>query len=203
MGKASPILDRSCPISIQEQGRAERAMVVANEKASSPEHVEQKLEIYKLLIEMADKVSERRQAANNFYLSINTLLLGGATYLGVSAPSDYHGWTVAVAGVMICWSWSRSIHSYRTLNDAKFKVINDLELSFSCSPFTDEWRHLDPDGDGKKHRPFSTVEKAVPRIFIVVYVFQALLMIDWPDALLFNQTCGNYKIDLPFWKAVV
>ncbi|RDD97660.1 hypothetical protein DTW92_07525 [Paracoccus pantotrophus] len=36
------------------------------------------LEIYKMLVEMADRVSQRRQSANSFYLTVNTAIIGGA-----------------------------------------------------------------------------------------------------------------------------
>ena len=143
-------------------------MTVTGQKEARAE----RLELYKLLVEMADRVSERRQAANSFYLTINTLLVGGSAYL--SAISIKTTWLVAVAGVLVCVYWSRSILSYKTLNKAKFGVIHDIEKQLIAQPFTDEWSLLDPDGDGKKHNDFYSTEKLVPRIFIGLYLVQAL-----------------------------
>ena len=131
----------------------------------------ERLELYKLLVEMADRVSQRRQSANSFYLTINTLLVGGSAYL--SATSIKTTLLVAVAGVLVCVYWSRSILSYKTLNKAKFDVINEVEKQLAIQPFSDEWSLLDPDGDGKKHNDFYTTEKLVPRIFIGLYLVQA------------------------------
>ncbi|WP_313800989.1 hypothetical protein [Sphingobium sp.] len=139
----------------------------------------ERLEQYKLMVEMADRVSQRRQAANSFYLSINTILVGGSAYFGGGSPPLKTALLVSLAGVLVCRYWSRSILSYKTLNTAKFAVINDIELHLTERPFTDEWAKLDPDGDGKKHNSFYETEKFVPRVFVGVYVFQAATAIPW------------------------
>ncbi|WP_448140263.1 RipA family octameric membrane protein [Sphingopyxis fribergensis] len=140
---------------------------------------EERLEIYKMLVEMADRVSQRRQAANNFYLSVNTALVGGSAYLktkGLGTPTFL---IVVLAGLMICLLWYQNIQSYKTLNDAKFKVINDVETRLVEQPFHAEWRVLDPDDDGERHKPFHKVERVVPWIFGIVYAGQALSVIPW------------------------
>ncbi len=131
------------------------------------------------MVEMADRVSQRRQAANSFYLSINTLLVGGSAYFGGGTSPIKTALLVALAGLLVCRYWSRSILSYKTLNTAKFQVINDMELSLVAQPFTDEWAKLDPDGDGKKHNSFYETEKFVPRVFVGIYAFQAVTAIPW------------------------
>lgn len=139
----------------------------------------ERLEQYKLMVEMADRVSQRRQAANSFYLSINTILVGGSAYFGGGTPPLKAALLVSLAGVLVCRYWSRSILSYKTLNTAKFGVINDMELNLVERPFTEEWVRLDPDGDGKKHNSFYETEKFVPRVFLGIYAFQAVTAIPW------------------------
>lgn len=146
---------------------------------STAEERLERLELYKLMVEMADKVSERRQAANNFYLSINTLLVGGLAYLGTREPGFTDVIFVSLVGILVSFYWIRSIESYKTLNAAKFNVINSIEKGFTVRPFTAEWAELDPDGDGKRHKPFHTTEKSVPKIFLVLYAFQAVNSLPW------------------------
>lgn len=114
----------------------------------------ERLEIYKLLVEMADRVSQRRQAANNFYLSVNTLLVGGSAYLKTLDPSLVTVLIITIAGLAICALWFQNIQSYKTLNGAKFDVITALEKHLVEQPFADEWDKLDPDNDGERHKPF-------------------------------------------------
>lgn len=96
------------------------------------------LEIYKLLVEMADRVSQRRQSANSFYLTVNTALIGGSSFLAQKSQSLSSILTIALAGIAVSILWVWNIQSYKTLNEAKFKVITQIEDSFQFSPFKDE-----------------------------------------------------------------
>ncbi len=125
-------------------------------------------------------MSQRRQAANSFYLSINTLLVGSSAYLGTTTSSVRMTLFISLAGTLVCTYWIRSIESYKTLNDAKFAVINKIEESLIIRPFTDEWAILDPDGDGKRHKPFNVTERFVPKVFIGMYLFQTVALLPWP-----------------------
>lgn len=155
---------------------------MTKKKSSKAQHDEQpgeRLEIYKLLVEMADRVSQRRQAANNFYLSVNTFLVGGSAYLKTLDPSPVTVAIVTVAGLAICALWYQNIQSYRTLNGAKFNVINDIETRLVEQPFHEEWKELDPDNDGERHKPFHQVEGVVPWVFAAVYLALALSIVPW------------------------
>lgn len=113
------------------------------------------LELYKIAVEMADRVSARRAGANSFFLSLNTVL---ATVVGVvssarKAPPygnvpafDAFGLIVTVvAGVVLALVWRSLLKYYRRLNAAKFDVINNLEELLPAKPFTAEWAILHPD----------------------------------------------------------
>src|SRR5215216_4109139 len=72
------------------------------------------LEQYKLYVEMADKISERRQSANTFFFTICTALI---TALGIAWPRAISlmgtVWfvAVAVAGILLSNFWRRLILS--------------------------------------------------------------------------------------------
>ncbi len=137
------------------------------------------LEMYKMLVEMADRVSQRRQSANSFYLSLNTAIIGGAAYLSQSAFGYLGISAVSTAGVAICVLWIRTVVSYKSLNAAKFEVITTLEERLPVSPYKDEWAILNVDGDGKRHRPFHKTEVLVPFVFIIIHVAQLLAEMPW------------------------
>lgn len=149
----------------------------------------ERLEIYKLLVEMSDRVSQRRQAANNFYLSVNTALVGGSAYLktlGIATPTFL---IVVLAGLVICLLWHQNIQSYKTLNAAKFEVIHDIENRLVEQPFHAEWKILDPTGEGDRHKPFHKVERLVPWVFAAVYVGQILSLVPW-NSLPWHPLCA-------------
>lgn len=139
----------------------------------------ERLEIYKIIVEMADRVSQRRQAANSFYLSINTLLVGGSAYLGTSNPAPRNIIIISVSGFLVSLYWIKSIESYKTLNTAKFSVINEIEQRLIEKPFSNEWKQLDPDGNGKRHKPFHKTERLVPFVFMGLYLFQITMLFPW------------------------
>lgn len=144
------------------------------EKPSAEQDV---LEIYKMLVEMADRVSQRRQSANSFYLTVNTAIIGGAAYLSQSQFGHMGTLAVSAAGIAICFLWVRAVVSYKSLNAAKFEVITALEERLPVSPYKDEWDILDVDGDGKKHKPFHKTEVLVPVVFGLVHGFQFLAQV--------------------------
>src|SRR5690348_11243200 len=101
-----------------------------------------KLDIYKLLVEMADRVSQRRQAANSFYLTINTAIIGSSAYLSAFHPAWGGVCLMALAGFCVSLLWIRNIQSYKELNEGKFHVITQLEMHLPVQPFKDEWEFL-------------------------------------------------------------
>jgi hypothetical protein len=137
------------------------------------------LEIYKMLVEMADRVSQRRQSANSFYLTVNTAIIGGAAYLSQSTFGHLGTWAVSAAGIAICVLWIRAVVSYKSLNAAKFEVITALEDRLPVTPYKDEWAILDVDGDGKRHKPFHKTEVLVPMVFMCVHGAQLLAGVPW------------------------
>lgn len=74
----------------------------------------------------------------------------------------------------MCGLWARNITSYRTLNQAKFRVIHELEKKLPAAPYTREWRYLEADGSGKRHLPFHAVERLVPWVFMAVHFLQTI-----------------------------
>jgi hypothetical protein len=134
---------------------------------------------YKLYVESAEKISERRVSANNYLLTVNAFLV---TLYGLLAASPYKGaWAVLVpvAGVLVSLTWHRIITSYRDLNTVKFKVIHELEREMPAALYDYEW-HRAEEGRGKAYHPLTHLERWVPIIFFVLYVLLAILgVLDW------------------------
>lgn len=119
------------------------------------------LDQYKLMVEMADRVSARRATANSFFLTVQSALVGT---FGFSRDDQ---WPLAVAGLVVAVAWWLSLRSYRMLNGAKFAVINEMEEHLPASPYKDEWAILKR-ADGPLHKRYaalSFVEQTVPVAF--------------------------------------
>jgi hypothetical protein len=128
----------------------------------------QYLELYKLAVEMADRVSARRATANAFFLTINTALLA---FIGSGSLNVL--WLVALAGIALSATWTVLLKSYRDLNAAKFDVITGMEHFLEAQVFGDEWKRLQEkrqEGWPGRYAEFGTVERLVPFIFATLYV---------------------------------
>jgi hypothetical protein len=139
------------------------------------------LAMYQMYVGMADKISERRQTANSFFLALNSAIISIGGYTAVKEtviiPTGLI-WLTAAAGVMISALWFRLILSYRDLNTAKFNVIHQLEKLLPVSPYDAEWQSV---GRGEKswlYRPFSHIELWVPFGFMVIHVLGAKVILN-------------------------
>jgi hypothetical protein len=134
------------------------------ERSSLPEGY---LELYKLAVEMADRVSARRSTANGFFLTVQSALVA---LLGVDAIDQR---AVAGAGLILAAAWWLLIRSYRHLNTAKFNVIREMEKDLPVQIFAAEWRSLKEDpvkSWRQRYAELSFVEQAVPIVFAVINV---------------------------------
>jgi hypothetical protein len=137
------------------------------------------LEQYKVYVEMADRVSQRRGLANSFFLTLNTAIF---TLIGVLLPHRPHGTTwlifplIAVLGE--CFAWYYTVRSYRLLNGAKYRVIGSLEERLPASPYwRAEWEQLGQGKDWRLYWPLSHVESLVPLLFVGTYLATYIALI--------------------------
>ncbi len=133
------------------------------------------LELYKLAVEMADRVSARRGSANAFFLSVQTALVSviGFGMSERSGPPWYVSLAVAMGGVTLSFAWWLQLRSYRHLNSAKFRVINDIEERLPVRIFTDEWAVLRGTPEPRRTRRYaelSSSERIVPLVFALAHV---------------------------------
>lgn len=127
------------------------------------------LDQYKLYVEMADRISQRRATANTYFLSVNSAMLAFVGYL-TSRESTENLWMLAVAGMSLCWLWKALITSYRNLNTAKFKIIHSIEKRLPISPYESEWAFMGKGNDPKLYRPISHIEGGVPWVFMGLHL---------------------------------
>ena len=127
-------------------------------------------ELYKLYLQTAEKTTDRRGAANTWMLSVNAAITGFYGYLSKGGvPAEQTGvwfWAIPVAGILISLAWFVLIGNYRTLNGAKFKILQELEEDFEVRLFKKEYQLYKAD----MPYSFSSVEQAIPLAFIAFYI---------------------------------
>jgi hypothetical protein len=140
-------------------------------KEYGDKYVEHLLEQYKLYIASAEKISDRRQTTNSFFLGLNTAVLGMLGWIN-SRPGTGGSFVflaASVAAIVICIFWFEMMRSYRNLNTAKFQVIHAIERRLPLSMYDVEWDIVQRGVVRKKYWPFSHIEMKVPGVFILIY----------------------------------
>ena len=156
------------------------ALFVLKEKDYGASYKRHLLAQYRLCVEMSDRISSRRTLANDFFLSLNTLmvaLIGILVRLGSVSALFLLAWIVIAssAGILFCWVWYTTIKCYRQLNSAKFKVINQIEEKLPARAFQTEWSCLCTENNSQRYPELTKVEIYTPTIFAILYV--ALMII--------------------------
>ena len=148
------------------------------------------LEQYKLYVEMADRISERRLQTNKFYIS---LLTGLSTLLSIFISVKTFNQNVifiiiSLLGITLCILWHTNIWSYRQLNSGKFKVIHEMEhyLPFPC--YEKEWKLLEGGKEKNMYLQLTKVERYIPLILAVPYFFLFFYTL---TSLLISLICKN------------
>lgn len=129
------------------------------------------LEQYKLMSECADKITDKRQNTNKFYLGINSFILAVASYIAI-IKINYIPLIISSIGFIISIVWRRNIDSYKALNAAKFKVIHELEEYLPANIYRKEDEYLK-----KGYYKLTSIEKWVPFIFSTFYASIIIIIV--------------------------
>ncbi|MEI5676415.1 MULTISPECIES: RipA family octameric membrane protein [unclassified Nocardioides] len=141
----------------------------------------QVLDLYKMAVEMADRVSARRSTANTFYLGLQTAglaILGFVTSLPTE-PSRGIVIAICLVGAATGVTWFLQLRSYRDLNRAKFDVINNLEKRLPVAVFSAEWESLKQDPVSRwrpRYAELGTIERVVPWFFVAMNLILAVYL---------------------------
>ena len=133
--------------------------------------VSQRPELYKLYLSTAEQVSDRRAAVNRWMLSANVFLIALYAFLAADRAllPNAEGWiwlvAIPVVGILVCLGWDTLRLSYRKLNDAKYRVLHELERDLSFPAIEREqtiYRAI-------SLRPLGRIENRLPLIFAAVH----------------------------------
>lgn len=166
----------------QAKDRLTTSLLGIGSSEYGPAYRDHSLEIYKVYLEMVDRISGRREKANSFFLAINAALITilAKDVFGIRPDaSNPLGLLVPVSAVVLCYLWYRIIRSYRDLNSAKFKVIHAIERQLPLRPYDAEWESVDRGKNKKLYLPFTHIEIMVPWLFMILHIIFAIAAIGW------------------------
>ena len=137
------------------------------------------LEQYKIACVAADNVSTRRENSNRYLITLNTAIVALYGFQAAGAANPYLLIPLAIAGLAISLLSLAIIKSYRTLNQAKFQIILEIERHLPAGIYAQEWdlikqrrtpaRYLETSNiEGYIHYLFGVIHVAAPTIIILL-----------------------------------
>jgi hypothetical protein len=159
----------------------DKLFVSTNEKYGD-KYIEHLLDQYKIYINATEKISDRRQKTNEFFLALNTGLVALLGFIASKTSATEINLILgvsAIAGITMSYLWFRIISSYKGLNSAKFTVIHTIESRLPLALYDTEWELLGEGKDKTIYWPFSHIELNVPKIFITIYIVLILSILPW------------------------
>lgn len=133
------------------------------------------LEQYKIYVEMADRISQRRISTNTFYITVTSLIL--TTYGVLKSLSFAANVCILIAGMLLSFSWYKVINSYKQLNSVKWHLVHEIEEQLPICPYKYEWIKAGEGKDKKKYSPISHLEKNLPIIFGMIFLIILIISI--------------------------
>jgi len=158
-------------------------MLFVSESANyGDKYIEHLLEQYKIYLSAIEKISDRRQKTNEFFLALNTSLV---TLLGFllskqgTTPIFSGILYAALAGIILCYLWYRIVRSYKGLNTGKLLVIHAIESRLPLALYDTEWELLGRGQNRKIYWPFTHIELLVPWVYIFLFSLVVISSICW------------------------
>lgn len=140
------------------------------------------LDIYKMYVDASEKISDRRQDNNSFFLTLNTAIIAIISYLQLgekAVTNTKFYWLVSLSGIILCYGWYRLIRSYKDLNTGKFKIIHLMEKKLPLAPYDAEWEALGRGKDPNLFLPFTKTELIIPWIFMGIHIAVLIQVFPW------------------------
>lgn len=120
-------------------------------------------------VEMANSVSQRRDTMNNLFVSLNIAIIAATSIMW-----DIKSIIIFVGGIATCLVWRKFINNFKLLNDAKFKIILEIESKLPEQPFADEWEYLK---GMKSYRNGTKIENILPITFSIIYIIAIAVIV--------------------------
>lgn len=135
-----------------------------------------KFDEYKFFAENTQHLSERRQAATQTYLTVNTIITAALGFL--VKDMSFRGWGLVLVslpfflvGVLACTIWCKIITEYKALAGWRYKQLIEMEQAMpeSYQIYFKEWEGFYKPRVARKDFSFSGLELWLPRLLLGLY----------------------------------
>lgn len=127
-------------------------------------------EQYKIIVNSSQQITDYRQKANVFFITVHAAIFG---LLGTLLKSEIVLWFLALpsVGILLCILWRAILKSYKELNSGKFKVIHEIEKKLPLRLFDYEWEVLGRGKNSHIYTPTTTKELYITWLFMAIHFF--------------------------------
>lgn len=149
------VLSRNVDASTRRLRNSDRELVVC---LWNPALMNERIEIYRIVVDTITANEERRQRAATAYLGMIaaiTTAMAAIPELPLIAPM--------VAILVIALIWLATVWYFRRLAQAKFAVIAEIEETLVVPAFKREWQHF-KNGGNFSHLSLTYLEMVVPAV---------------------------------------
>ncbi|NIR53055.1 hypothetical protein GWO43_30895 [candidate division KSB1 bacterium] len=143
-----------------------------------------KFEEYKFFAESTQYLSERRQAATQTYLTVNTAIF--AVFGFLIQDDGFQGWELTIVstplflvGIVACSIWYKIITQYKSLIGWRYDQLMEMEDSIENSHqmYRKEYKDFFEPREGKEWFGFSKLERLLPLVFVGLYAAYGIALI--------------------------
>lgn len=131
---------------------------------------------YRLALEQANKLAERRQAVTATYLSVNAALTGAIAFIFKDGnlptiTSEVAVLAILISGIVACGLWRKLIMHYSELTGWWYEQIRSLESQLEGNQLiTKEYQMLYFKQTGKKDTRITPYETNLTWLFTGIYL---------------------------------
>jgi hypothetical protein len=138
-------------------------------------------EQYKLYIGGIEKISDRRDSANRYFITLNSsiFVLAGLVIQYTQNNQKLFLIGLCLLGLAVSVIFWFSINAYKQLNTGKFAMVHIIEEKLPLQLYKDEWKILGEGKNKKKYFPFSHIERLIPIVFFVCYLGVLVYLVFW------------------------
>lgn len=135
-------------------------------------------EQYKMLVESAHKIEERRGNSNNVFIGINTILVSVMIHINpvqLSKLDIYNIFSLlflTLIGILLSWDWLKVISSYKKLNSLNYFLIEEFEKLLPTYVFSLRGKMETDQLYLKKSSRANVIligENVLPKAFLTIY----------------------------------
>ena len=169
------------------ENEVEKLLFLNSKEKYGDKYNDHYLDQYNTYLSMLDNISERRQKSNEFFMALNSVVIGAIGYIETTNINHGHVilYIAPIVGGLIAYYWYHIVCSYKNLNTAKFSVVHTIEKKLPIAMFKTEWDILEKGQNKKKYYPFTHIELNIPKIFIGIYALIFFVNLPWIKIIMF------------------